>query len=139
MATRDDPSLEILRTFLLFAEHHGPGEVARQIDRDPAVVSRRLAVRFANFDIGDKFKTGNKELTVVGWLDGGTSAFEPTPEWQDLAANYAAPRGIAVQSLRIAGVDLRTARGGGVHRAVVRSRMVVVRNNLRTCGIADVL
>src|SRR5436305_14137955 len=43
MATRDDPSLEILRTFLLFAEHHGPGEVARQIDRDPAVVSRRLA------------------------------------------------------------------------------------------------
>jgi putative ABC transport system permease protein len=41
-----------------------------------------LAARFANFDIGDKFKTGNKELTVVGWLDGGNSAFD-SEAWMD--------------------------------------------------------
>ena len=39
------------------------------------VVSRRLAARFANFDIGNKFKIASKELTVVGWSDGRNSAF----------------------------------------------------------------
>ena len=39
------------------------------------VVSRRLAGRFANFDIGSKFKIASKELTVVGWSDGRNSAF----------------------------------------------------------------
>ena len=40
------------------------------------VVSRRLAARFANFDIGASFKTGGKELRVVGWMEGGGSAFD---------------------------------------------------------------
>ena len=46
------------------------------------VVSRRLAARFANFDVGQKFKTGGKELTVTGWLDGGNSAFD-SEVWMD--------------------------------------------------------
>ena len=40
------------------------------------VVSRRLAARFANFNLGDTFKTGGKELTVVGWMDGAGTAFD---------------------------------------------------------------
>ena len=40
------------------------------------VVSAKLAKRFANFDIGDSFKTGSATFTVVGWLDGGGSAFD---------------------------------------------------------------
>ncbi len=40
------------------------------------VVSAKLARRFANFDLGESFKAGNTTLTVVGWLDGGGSAFD---------------------------------------------------------------
>ena len=40
------------------------------------VVSRRLAKRFANFGIGQSFKTGTATFTVVGWLEGGGSAFD---------------------------------------------------------------
>ncbi len=40
------------------------------------VVSAKLAKRFANFDIGQSFKTGSATFTVVGWLDGGGSAFD---------------------------------------------------------------
>ncbi len=40
------------------------------------VVSAKLAKRFANFDIGQSFKTGNATFTVVGWLEGGGSAFD---------------------------------------------------------------
>ena len=40
------------------------------------VVSERLAQRFANFDIGQSFKAGTARFTVVGWLDGGGSAFD---------------------------------------------------------------
>jgi len=40
------------------------------------VVSAKLARRFANFDIGQSFKTGNATFTVVGWLEGGGSAFD---------------------------------------------------------------
>ena len=40
------------------------------------VVSAKLAKRFANFDIGQSFKTGNASFTVVGWLEGGGSAFD---------------------------------------------------------------
>ncbi len=40
------------------------------------VVSAKLARRFANFDIGQSFKSGSATLTVVGWLDGGGSAFD---------------------------------------------------------------
>lgn len=46
------------------------------------VVSGRLAKRFANFDIGDKFKSGGRELTVVGWMDGNNSAFD-SEIWMD--------------------------------------------------------
>ena len=46
------------------------------------VVSRRLAARFAHFQLGDTFKTGGKELTVVGWLDGNNSAFD-SEVWMD--------------------------------------------------------
>src|SRR5437867_3619825 len=40
------------------------------------VVSARLARRFANFDLEDSFKAGAAVLRVVGWLDGGGSAFD---------------------------------------------------------------
>jgi len=40
------------------------------------VVSRKLAQRFANFGLGQSFKAGSATLTVVGWLDGGGSAFD---------------------------------------------------------------
>jgi len=40
------------------------------------VVSERLARRFANFGIGESFKAGSATLTVVGWLEGGGSAFD---------------------------------------------------------------
>lgn len=40
------------------------------------VVSAKLAKRFANFEIGQSFKTGNATFTVVGWLEGGGSAFD---------------------------------------------------------------
>jgi putative ABC transport system permease protein len=40
------------------------------------VVSAKLAKRFANFDIGQSFQTGSATFTVVGWLDGGGSAFD---------------------------------------------------------------
>ena len=46
------------------------------------VVSKRLAARFANFNIGDRFKTGPEWLTVVGWLDGNKSAFD-SECWMD--------------------------------------------------------
>jgi putative ABC transport system permease protein len=40
------------------------------------VVSRRLAQRFAHFGIGESFQAGSATLTVVGWLEGGGSAFD---------------------------------------------------------------
>jgi len=40
------------------------------------VVSAKLAKRFANFDLGQSFRTANTTLTVVGLLDGGGSAFD---------------------------------------------------------------
>ena len=46
------------------------------------VVSARLAKRFANFDIGQSFYTGNATFTVVGWLDGQGSAFD-SECWMD--------------------------------------------------------
>lgn len=46
------------------------------------VVSRRLAARFQNFDLGGTFKSAGKELTVVGWTDGGGSAFD-SEIWMD--------------------------------------------------------
>jgi putative ABC transport system permease protein len=47
-----------------------------------AVVSAKMAARFANTDPGQKFKTGGHELTVVGWFDGGDSAFD-SEMWMD--------------------------------------------------------
>ena len=46
------------------------------------VVSRKMAERFANCAIGQKFKTGGHELTVVGWFDGADSAFD-SEMWMD--------------------------------------------------------
>ena len=46
------------------------------------VVSRRLAARIADFDIGNSFKTAGRELTVVGWLDAHNSAFD-SEVWMD--------------------------------------------------------
>ena len=40
------------------------------------VVSEKLARRFANFGLGQSFKSGSATLTVVGWLAGGGSAFD---------------------------------------------------------------
>jgi len=47
------------------------------------VVSKRLSDRFANFDIGDRFKSGPEWFTVVGWLDGAKSAFD-SECWMDV-------------------------------------------------------
>ena len=47
-----------------------------------AVVSGKMAKRFANTDPGQKFKTGGTELTIVGWFDGGESAFD-SEMWMD--------------------------------------------------------
>ncbi|MEP6664467.1 MAG: ABC transporter permease, partial [Verrucomicrobiota bacterium] len=47
------------------------------------VVSKRLAARFANFNVGDRFKTGPEWMTVVGWMDGGKSAFD-SECWMDV-------------------------------------------------------
>jgi putative ABC transport system permease protein len=46
------------------------------------VVAKRLARRFANFNIGDRFKTGAHELTVVGWMEGSNTAFD-SEIWMD--------------------------------------------------------
>jgi putative ABC transport system permease protein len=46
------------------------------------VASRRMADRFANFDINGHFRTGGKELTVVGWFEAGNSAFD-SEVWMD--------------------------------------------------------
>ncbi len=40
------------------------------------VVSRKLAGRFGNFNVGDSFKVGASTVTVVGWTDGKSSAFD---------------------------------------------------------------
>jgi putative ABC transport system permease protein len=45
-------------------------------------VSSRLAGRFANFELGQSIRTSGKELTVVGWFDGGGSAFD-SEIWMD--------------------------------------------------------
>lgn len=47
-----------------------------------AAVSVKMAKRFANTDLGQKFKTGGHELTVVGWFDGGDTAFD-SEMWMD--------------------------------------------------------
>ena len=46
------------------------------------VVSAKLARRFANFDIGQSFRTGNATFVVVGWMDGAGSAFD-SECWMD--------------------------------------------------------
>jgi putative ABC transport system permease protein len=46
------------------------------------VVARRLSERFANFEVGDHFKTGSTELTVVGWMEGSNSVFD-SEIWMD--------------------------------------------------------
>jgi putative ABC transport system permease protein len=46
------------------------------------VVSMKMAKRFADTDPGQKFKTGGKELTIVGWFDGGDTAFD-SEMWMD--------------------------------------------------------
>lgn len=45
-------------------------------------VSRRIASRFAKMNVGDVIKLGARELTVVGWFDGGGSAFD-SEAWMD--------------------------------------------------------
>ncbi len=46
------------------------------------VVSRKIAGRFASCALGEKFKTGGEELMVVGWFDGGSTAFD-SEIWMD--------------------------------------------------------
>jgi putative ABC transport system permease protein len=50
--------------------------------RREIVVSAKMAGRFANFQPGQKFKTGGHELTVAGQFDGGSSAFD-SEIWMD--------------------------------------------------------
>jgi len=47
-----------------------------------AVVSSKMAKRFANTGIGEQFKTGAAWITVVGWFDGADSAFD-SEMWMD--------------------------------------------------------
>jgi putative ABC transport system permease protein len=46
------------------------------------VVSRKLARRFASFQVGDSFRTGGQTLSVVGEFDGSNSAFDSVV-WMD--------------------------------------------------------
>jgi putative ABC transport system permease protein len=46
------------------------------------VVSTKIAKRFSNTNLGQKFRTGGHDLTVVGWFDGGDSAFD-SEIWMD--------------------------------------------------------
>jgi putative ABC transport system permease protein len=46
------------------------------------VVAQHLAGRFANFQLGQVIKCGNKHLSVVGWIDGANSAFD-SEIWMD--------------------------------------------------------
>lgn len=46
------------------------------------VVSKKLARRFALFNIGDTFRTGGNTLTVVGQFEGSNSAFD-SEVWMD--------------------------------------------------------
>jgi putative ABC transport system permease protein len=46
------------------------------------VVSQKLARRFANFHVGDTFRTAGNTLTVVGEFDGSNSAFD-SEVWMD--------------------------------------------------------
>lgn len=46
------------------------------------VVSRRLAARFADFEVGGRFRSGPAEFVVVGHTDGGKSAFD-SEIWMD--------------------------------------------------------
>ena len=46
------------------------------------VASVKMAKRFSDTDIGQKFRTAGKDLTVVGWFDGGDSAFD-SEIWMD--------------------------------------------------------
>jgi putative ABC transport system permease protein len=50
--------------------------------RREVVVSRRLAERFEDFDLGDSFQAGTDRLRVVGWMEGGNSAFD-NEAWLD--------------------------------------------------------
>lgn len=47
------------------------------------VVSRKIAARFAGCELGGRFRTAGRELTVVGWMDGGNSAFD-SEIWMDV-------------------------------------------------------
>jgi putative ABC transport system permease protein len=47
-----------------------------------AVASMKMARRFADTDIGQKFRTGGNDLTIVGWFDGSDSAFD-SEIWMD--------------------------------------------------------
>ncbi len=44
--------------------------------RREVVVSRNMAARFANMKVGERFTVGSRELAVVGWFEGGGSAFD---------------------------------------------------------------
>jgi putative ABC transport system permease protein len=46
------------------------------------VVSRKLAARFARFELGGTFKSSGSWLTVAGWMDGAGSAFD-SEIWMD--------------------------------------------------------
>jgi putative ABC transport system permease protein len=46
------------------------------------VASVKMARRFSSTDIGQQFRTAGKDLTVVGWFDGGESAFD-SEIWMD--------------------------------------------------------
>jgi putative ABC transport system permease protein len=50
--------------------------------RREVAISQRLAARFANTGLGEKFKTGGHELTVVGHFEAGATAFD-SEVWMD--------------------------------------------------------
>lgn len=47
-----------------------------------AAISKRLAARFENTGVGEKFKTGGNVITIVGHFDAGNSAFD-SEIWMD--------------------------------------------------------
>ena len=55
---------------------------ARWLSWNRRALSKLVAKRFANFGLGETFRTAGKALTVTGWIDGGGSAFD-SEVWMD--------------------------------------------------------
>ena len=77
-----------------------------------AVVSIKMAKRFANTDLGQKFKTGATELTVVAGSMAATARLIPRCGWMPMKRGS-----FDRENFQRAGAGREYERGGGVHEA----------------------